>query len=204
MDIVDEEMYPDDDAIAQLPNSQLFALMDVDSEDAPVNTVPTVELPPRFIFVKHHPHANKPNEIIPLDTSPSATGDAGLASSPAATPAPTDRPWAPFRTYADFKFTSRRIKRRSPNVEIDEDLLDLRDGSLARDSLVTFRNHRDMEKVLAAARVSNVAVSHSVYHTPMQLITSSLSVRLSPSSLKEPVLVARTTWTSSSVTHGVS
>ncbi|KAJ7111336.1 hypothetical protein C8R44DRAFT_633102 [Mycena epipterygia] len=99
---------------------------------------------------------NKPNEIIPLDTSPSATGDAGLASSPAATPAPTDRPWAPFRTYADFKFTSRRIKRRSLNVEIDEDLLDLRDGSLARDSLVTFRNHRDMEKVLEAARTVQI------------------------------------------------
>ncbi|KAJ7511936.1 hypothetical protein B0H11DRAFT_2268883 [Mycena galericulata] len=157
MDIVDEEMYPDDDAIAQLPNSQLFARMDVDSANAPVNTIPTVELPPRFIFVKHHPHANRPNEIIPLDTSPSAPNDAGPALSPVVTPAPTDRPWAPFRTYADFKFTSRRIKRRSPNVEINEDLLDLRDGSLTRDSLVTFRNHRDMEKVLAAARVSNVA-----------------------------------------------
>ncbi|KAJ6554687.1 hypothetical protein B0H19DRAFT_1263003 [Mycena capillaripes] len=77
--------------------------------------------------------------------------------TPAATSAPTDRPWAPFRTYADFKFISRQIKRWSPNVEIDEDLLGLRDGSLPRDSLVTFRNHRDMEKVLAAARVSNVA-----------------------------------------------
>ncbi|KAJ6611015.1 hypothetical protein B0H10DRAFT_2224487 [Mycena sp. CBHHK59/15] len=139
MDIADEEMYPDNDTIAQLPNSQLFALMDVDSDDAPGKTVPTVELPPRFIFVKHHPHANKPNEIIPLDTSPSATGDAGLASSPAPMPAPTDCP--------------------GPRSELalTSNLLDLQDGSLARDSLVTFRNHRDMEKVLAATRVSNVA-----------------------------------------------
>ncbi|KAJ7687365.1 hypothetical protein B0H17DRAFT_1136283 [Mycena rosella] len=67
-----------------------------------------------------------------------------------------DHPWAPFQTYTDFKFASRRVKRRTPNSEIDEDLLDLRDGSLSTNSLVTFRNHRDMEKVLAAARVTNI------------------------------------------------
>ncbi|KAJ7450176.1 hypothetical protein FB451DRAFT_960498, partial [Mycena latifolia] len=108
-----------------------------------------------FIFVKHHPHANKPNEIIPLDSSPDPTPDPALPLS-ADTPTPGDRPWAPFRTYADFKFASRRVKRRSPNAEIDEDLLDLRDGSLSTNSLVTFRNHRDMGKALVAARVSNV------------------------------------------------
>ncbi|KAJ7082070.1 hypothetical protein B0H15DRAFT_785946 [Mycena belliarum] len=126
--------------------------MDVDYDAAPNDTIPTAELPPRFIFVKHHPHANKPNEIIPLDSAPVPDAD-----QPARDLAkPTERPWAPFRTYADFKFASRRVKRRTPNSEIDEDLLDLRDGSLASNSLVSFRNHRDMEKVLAAARVANV------------------------------------------------
>ncbi|KAJ7082233.1 hypothetical protein B0H15DRAFT_750281, partial [Mycena belliarum] len=109
-----------------------------------------------FIFVKHHPHSQKPNEIIPLD----APADNSSSQAPSATtePAktPINRPWAPFRTYADFKFTSRRIKRRTPNSEIDEDLSDLRDGTLATDSNVTFRTHRDMEKVLAAARFGNV------------------------------------------------
>ncbi|KAJ6475131.1 hypothetical protein C8R47DRAFT_1293744 [Mycena vitilis] len=154
---IDEETYPDEDAIAQLPNPQLFALMEVDSDDVPVDGIPTAELPPRFIFVRHHPHANKTNEIIPIDAAPSATDDAGCTSAPGGTAASTDRPWAPFRTYADFKFASRRIKRRSPNAEIDEDLRDLRDGSLARESLVTFHNHRDLEKALVAARVGNVA-----------------------------------------------
>ncbi|KAJ7500698.1 hypothetical protein B0H11DRAFT_1714069 [Mycena galericulata] len=131
--------------------------MDVDSDQDSGNShyTPTVELPTRFIFVKHHPHADKPNEIIPLNGT--AETPAGPEPVPTASATLTERPWAPFRTYADFKFASRRIKRRSPNTEIDEDLLDLRDGSLSNDSLVTFRNHRDMEKALTAARVSNVA-----------------------------------------------
>ncbi|KAJ7777849.1 hypothetical protein DFH07DRAFT_730860 [Mycena maculata] len=144
-----------EDAIAQLPNAELFAFVDVDSDDTPGDAAcPTVELPPRFIFVKHHPHANKPNEIIPLD-GPSETAPEGVHASTASS-TPTDRPWAPFRTYGDFKFMSRRVKRRSPNAEIDEDLRDLRDGSLSSNSLVTFRNHRDMEKVLAAARTLTI------------------------------------------------
>lgn len=159
MDITHDEM--DDDAIAQLPNLDLFALMDVDSDNTPEVSIPTVDLPPRFILVKHHPNANKPSEIIPLDSSPASTPEPAPASTDAA-PTVMDRPWAPFRTFADFKFASRRIKRRAPNAQIDEDLLDLRDGSLTTDSLVTFRNHRDMEKALAAARVSNVPVSHSI------------------------------------------
>ncbi|KAJ7817727.1 hypothetical protein B0H13DRAFT_1662465 [Mycena leptocephala] len=127
----------------------------MDSDNTPEVSIPTVELPSRFILVKHHPHANKPSEIIPLDSSPASAPEPAPESTYAA-PTVMDRPWAPFRTFADFKFTSRRIKRRAPNAQIDEDLLDLRDGSLATDSLVTFRNHRDMEKALAAARVSNV------------------------------------------------
>ncbi|KAJ7603425.1 hypothetical protein B0H17DRAFT_1189832 [Mycena rosella] len=128
--------------------------MDVDSDRTPDDAIPTVELPPRFIFVKHHPSANKPNEIIPLDAESAPDTS---ESSAKAERTQTNHPWAPFRTYADFKFASRRVKRRAPNSEINEDLLDLRDGSLSNDSLVTFRNHRDMEKVLAAARVTNVA-----------------------------------------------
>lgn len=61
----------DDSEIDNLPNSELFPLMDVDVEEDPqVELIPTVELPPRFILIKHHPHANKPSEILPLDGSP--------------------------------------------------------------------------------------------------------------------------------------
>ncbi|KAJ7642628.1 hypothetical protein DFH06DRAFT_1097369 [Mycena polygramma] len=160
----------EEDNIAQLPNPDLFAMMDVDVDDTPPAAIPTVELPPRFIFVKHHPHSRKPNEIIPLD----APADKAPSQAPSPTPepgkTPTDRPWAPFRTYADFKFASRRVKRRSPNAEIDEDLSDLRDGTLATDSNVTFRTHRDMEKTLTAARFGNVPVNFlgGTYHVDVE------------------------------------
>ncbi|KAJ6459762.1 hypothetical protein C8R47DRAFT_1226461 [Mycena vitilis] len=145
----------EEDDIAQLPNQELFAMMDADIDNTVADAIPTVELPPRFIFVKHHPHANKTNEIIPLDAPTDTTP---VPAPGSATPAsmPAGRPWAPFRTYADFKFASRRVKRRSPNAEIDEDLSDLRDGTLATDSNITFCTHRDMEKTLTAARFGNV------------------------------------------------
>ncbi|KAJ6583155.1 hypothetical protein DFH09DRAFT_1076308 [Mycena vulgaris] len=140
--------------IAQLPNPELFALMDVDADQdsGDDHCTPTVELPPRSIFVKHHLRAGKPNKIIPLHSTPETA--ATLGPVPTASATLTGRPWAPFQTYADFKFASRRIKRQTPNTKIDEDLLDLRDGSLSKDSLVTFCNCHDMEKVLAAARYS--------------------------------------------------
>ncbi|KAJ7214958.1 hypothetical protein GGX14DRAFT_562985 [Mycena pura] len=148
--------------IASLSNSQLLDMqIEIDNEaenddSESVDALQTVELPPRFILVVHHPHAKKSNEIIPVDKLyTTASGpELYMKSAPFN---PGDRPWRPFKSFADFKFTSRRVKRRSPNAEIDEDLLDLQDGSLSSDSKVSFRNHRDMEKSLAVARTSNVS-----------------------------------------------
>ncbi|KAJ7870473.1 hypothetical protein B0H14DRAFT_2345697 [Mycena olivaceomarginata] len=135
--------------------------MDVDPRsDSPsstdeINAIPTVSLPSDFIFVKHHPHANKPNEIIPIDGSSSAPS----FSEPDARSDPTnkdDRPWAPFKSYADYKFASRCVRRRTPNSEIDEDLRDLHRHAFSSDCFVSFGSHRDMEKSLAAARASNI------------------------------------------------
>ncbi|KAJ6551138.1 hypothetical protein B0H19DRAFT_1263828 [Mycena capillaripes] len=67
-----------------------------------------------------------------------------------------DRPYAPFRTFADYKFASRCVKRRMPNAEIDEDLRDMHSGVYSNDCFVTFHNHRDLQKSLEAARISNV------------------------------------------------
>ncbi|KAJ7061321.1 hypothetical protein C8F01DRAFT_987688, partial [Mycena amicta] len=68
-------------------------------------------------------------------------------------------PLGVFANYADYKFTSRRVKRRTPNKQIDKDLQDLRDGSLAEGTNVTFRTHRDMDETLKRARGENVPVS---------------------------------------------
>ncbi|KAJ6604998.1 hypothetical protein B0H10DRAFT_1922835 [Mycena sp. CBHHK59/15] len=133
--------------------------MDFDrDEDSPitdyVNLVPTVALPSHFIFVKHHAHANKPNEIIPLDQVQSLAPLSNDGSHLA--PLRDARPWAPFKTYADYKFTSRCVRRRTPNAEIAEDLHDQHAHAFSSDCFITFRNHRDMEKSLAVARISNI------------------------------------------------
>ncbi|KAJ7142518.1 hypothetical protein C8R44DRAFT_603110 [Mycena epipterygia] len=136
--------------------------MDFDRDEDPdppdADAVPTVALPPRFIFVKHHPHANKHNEIIPLDSCSSRTPIPDNLSS---APVLDTRPWAPFKTFSDYQFTSRRVRRRAPNAEIDEDLDDLHARAFSSDCYITFRNHRDMEKSLAAARTDNISVSTS-------------------------------------------
>jgi hypothetical protein len=149
----------------ELPSHQIYDMlsMDVDPRpDSPSSTdersaIPTVSLPSDFIFVKHHPHANKPNEIIPIDGSSPAPS----FSKPDARSDPTnsdDRPWAPFQSYADYKFTSRCVRRRTPNSEINEDLRDLHHHAFSSDCFVSFGSHRDMEKSLAAARASNIPV----------------------------------------------
>ncbi|KAJ7760062.1 hypothetical protein DFH07DRAFT_771950 [Mycena maculata] len=158
----------DIDDIIQLPTHQIQDLMESDNGDLPApdedtqapnnieDTVP-ISLPSHFIFVKHHPHANKPNEIIALDSVNSFTPLSKNDSRPA--PLPDARPWAPFKTYSDYKFASRCVRRRTPNSEVDEDLRDFHSWAFSSDCFITFRNHRDMEKSLAAARLSNIPIS---------------------------------------------
>jgi hypothetical protein len=124
----------------ELPSHQIYDMlsMDVDPRsDSPsstdeINAIPTVSLPSDFIFVKHHPHANKPNEIIPIDGSSSSPSfsDPNARSDPLNK---DDRPWAPFKSYADYKFASRCVRRRTPNSEVDEDLRDLHRHAFSSD-----------------------------------------------------------------------
>ncbi|KAJ6546401.1 hypothetical protein DFH09DRAFT_1320964 [Mycena vulgaris] len=109
-----------------------------DNPDHPVaDAAPTVALPPRFIFVKHHPHANKPNEIIPLDTSPLIAP----LSEDDLRPAPLPD--------ANYKFASHHLD-------------DLHVHAFSSDCSVTFDNHREMEKSLAAARTSNISFHRKI------------------------------------------
>ncbi|KAJ7240882.1 hypothetical protein C8J57DRAFT_1477982 [Mycena rebaudengoi] len=127
----------------------------------PMDTDPPLEclnmglqLPMRFIYIKHHPHAHKPDEIIPLDSDmPPNSLPAHLLYGSRDVPA--DRPWAPFRCLADSTFAYRCVSRRMPNNDIDDDLKHLH-GEWAENVHLTFRNHRDIEKSLAAARERNV------------------------------------------------
>ncbi|KAJ7175526.1 hypothetical protein C8R46DRAFT_1249130 [Mycena filopes] len=106
--------------------------MDVDSPPPPETG--DMQLPGRFIYVKHHPHSGKPNEIIPLDSTGSLNHQHELAPKPA----PGALPWAPFKCLADATFAS------------------LRQTEWADGPRVTFANHREMERSLDAAREGNV------------------------------------------------
>ncbi|KAJ7153830.1 hypothetical protein C8R46DRAFT_912239 [Mycena filopes] len=110
-----------------------------------------MQLPGRFIYVKHHPHSGKPNEIIPLDSTGSLDQQHKLAPKPA----PGERPWAPFKCLADATFAYRCVSRRMANKDVDADLAHLR-TEWADGPRVTFANHREMERSLDAAREGNV------------------------------------------------
>ncbi|KAJ6549454.1 hypothetical protein B0H10DRAFT_1969048 [Mycena sp. CBHHK59/15] len=134
----------DVDDIIQLPTHQIYDLMPTGFDRNEENEVPdvgavplTVTLPPRFIL---------------LSISGTVSED-----DPCPAPLPDARPWAPFKTYSDYMFTSRRVRRRAPNAEIDEDLNDHHSHMFSSDCFITFRNHREMEKSLAAAQTSNIS-----------------------------------------------
>ncbi|KAJ7220703.1 hypothetical protein GGX14DRAFT_559495 [Mycena pura] len=140
---------PMEDVQPPSPPATSLELPPMDLDPPPADEDVNLRLPQRFIYVKHHPHAKQPDEIIALDS-------AGLAESQSETTnPPQERPWAPFRCLADASFTYHSVSRRKSNKDIDEDLELLR-NEWATESNVTFRNHRDMEKSVDAAREGNI------------------------------------------------
>ncbi|KAJ7493651.1 hypothetical protein FB451DRAFT_1164530 [Mycena latifolia] len=128
--------------------------MDIDeyAPDAPA----TVPLPPRFIYVKHHPHAEKFPEFIPLDCGV-LNPQSALTPDTKLVPLHDERPFKPFLSFADYKFASKCVRRRMPNAQIDEDLHEMHGHIYSSDCHVSFKTHRDLNQSLAAARVSNIA-----------------------------------------------
>ena len=128
--------------------------MDVDPPPSPQNE--DLKLPTRFIYVKHNAHSGRPNEIIPLDSETPSQSPHEKCSQGTTNPF-DDRPWAPFRCLADATFTYNCVSRQIPNKDIDEDLKQWR-TEWADNVHVTFQNHREMQRSLAAAREDNVRV----------------------------------------------
>ncbi|KAJ7211956.1 hypothetical protein C8J57DRAFT_1604411 [Mycena rebaudengoi] len=143
-------MSMEDLCLPSLAPSPGFDSMDVDSPPPPQNQ--NLQLPTRFIYVKHHAHSGKPNEIIALDSAGSSDSQDPAAKSPS-----DEHPWAPFRCLADATFAYRCVSRQMANRDVDEDL-DLLRTEWADKTHVTFRNHREMERSLDAAREGNVRI----------------------------------------------
>ncbi|KAJ7211148.1 hypothetical protein GGX14DRAFT_565019 [Mycena pura] len=140
-----------EDVRSPSPPAALFEMPSMDLDPLPPEQNLNMQLPEHFIYVKHHPHSEKPDEIIALDSE--SFSDSGLAKTTQSSF--SERPWAPFQCLADASFAYRCVSQRKSNADVDKDLRLLR-TEWATESNVTFRNHRDMEKALDAAREGNI------------------------------------------------
>lgn len=103
-------------------------------------------VPQAYIKVVYHPHSGKAPEIVSLDSH--------TPSGPAVAENTTldDRPWAPFRSRADFEFAESAVNEKLSRKAVDVHLTGMH-GSWSRDgSNVSFRDYNDLRYSLDAAR----------------------------------------------------
>lgn len=112
------------------------------------------ESPESFIEIRHHPHSGKFNStIISLDNPQenqlgSSTGY--VLSSISA------KPWAPFRTRADFEFAE--MVKSGLHFRSIKKLLEGFNRCWATQTLLSIKNYADFQDSLAAARHFSIQV----------------------------------------------
>lgn len=105
-----------------------------------------------YIKIIPHPHSRDPAvKIIPLSTS----FDDTLAFQPK----PSSCPWAPFKSLADFEYTETAVKGLLSKELVNAQLAGI-NSTWATGSLLSIKNHRDMEHVLSKACKYFVQVSN--------------------------------------------
>lgn len=129
-------------------------------EDALPQSEPGMPPPPmrNFIEIIHHPHSGITDPtIIPLDSNE-------IVPSTAAAEVPLEelqRPWAPFRTRADFEYTATAVAGGLSADIVDSQLNGI-NKSWSVGSMLTIDNSADMARSLAAAREYVVPVCISI------------------------------------------
>ena len=100
--------------------------------------------------------------IVPL-TSSNISLSSSQASQVAETyfPAHESRPWAPFRTLADFEYTETAVKGLLSKDLVDKQLAGFNGRWSIGGSHLTLRTYKDMQDSLAKAREYGVQVSYS-------------------------------------------
>jgi hypothetical protein len=118
-------------------------------------------LPEVYIKIIPHPHSvDDTMTIMALES-----GNMSPSSSQASTtfiPAPESRPWAPFRTRADFEYTETAVKGLLSKNLINKQLAGFNDGWSMGRSHLTICTYKDMQKSLAQAQEYIVQVSCTV------------------------------------------
>jgi len=117
-------------------------------------------LPQEYIKLIPHPHSPDPTvKIIAVNASHSHS------NHPVYMPQPELRPWAPFKTLADFEYTETAILGLLPKWIINKQLNGF-NSNWAERSWLTIKNFTEMEKVLSKARKYFVQVSRDQLFSP--------------------------------------
>jgi hypothetical protein len=123
--------------------------------DAAPNVSPELE-PGYTMYIKivHHPHSgSKEPDIIPLQ------GDHIQAfEDHPSVPQAMLKPWAPFRSRADFEYIETAVQGLLNEDIVNKQLYGLHNG-WAEKSSITLRSYADVERSLAAARQYGIGAS---------------------------------------------
>lgn len=133
-------------------------------------------LPDIYIRITPHPHSvNTDVTIIPL-TSNDVSPTMSQASAKSFAPIPESRPWAPFRTLADFEYTETAVLGLLSQKLVDKQLAGFNEGWSIGGSHLTIRTYKDMQQSLAKAREYGIKVSCvNLFEQSMLTWTSDLS-----------------------------
>lgn len=111
--------------------------------------------PSTFIKIINHPHSGVSDPItIPLKGTSSSDSNAISILQPQM----EGKPWAPFRTHADFKYAETAVLGLLSKKLVNKQLHGIQNG-WSSDSAITFHSYTDMEQSLQAARTYGVSVS---------------------------------------------
>ncbi|KAJ7663215.1 hypothetical protein DFH06DRAFT_1395296 [Mycena polygramma] len=105
-----------------------------------------------YIKTVPHPHnEGAKTSYIALDGGAAPDGSAEKAATVSASHS-SQKPWAPFRTRADFEYAESVVLSNMPRKWVDAQLAGINGDWSNTPSNITFRNYDHMEKSLAAAR----------------------------------------------------
>lgn len=129
-------------------------------------------LPDTYIKIIPHPHSiNTEATIVPLvsnnTSSPSSRAEKTFV------PAPESRPWAPFRTLADFEYTETAVTGMLSGDLVNKQLAGFNDKWSIGGTHLTIRTYKDMQESLGKAREYGIQVSRSMQDPLLQTITES-------------------------------
>lgn len=113
-------------------------------------------LPDIYLKIVPHPHsANTEAQIIPLTGQCTSYKSSALHTY---IPESVRKPWAPFRTLADFEYTETAVQGLLNKDLVNRQLAGFHKGWYTGKSYLTIKNYNDMQESLSKAQAYVVQV----------------------------------------------